>query len=147
VQNKEDSLDLRVSLIPGPLPLNVTLQPRWLRPATAAKYAGLSKSYIYPAISDGRIRSACLRAHNGASRGIRLIDRVSLDEFLAAHTENNEVRLAREREKLTLRAEILSNAQARLEEKKAALESRVKCSAARPNPEILRRGVRTPLDD
>jgi hypothetical protein len=147
MQNTEDSLDLRVSPISRPLGLHVALEPRWLRPAAAVKYSGLSKSYIYPAITDGRIRSACLRAHDGASRGIRLIDRFSLDAFLAAYTQNNEARLAREREKLALQAETLSSAQARLQEKKAVLESKAKRSASRLNAETLRGGVRTPLDD
>jgi hypothetical protein len=147
MQNTEDSLDLRVSPISRPLSLHVALEPRWLRPAVAVKYSGLSKSYICPAITDGRIRSACLRAHDGASRGIRLIDRFSLDAFVAAYTQNDEARLAREREKLALQAETLSGAQARLEEKKAVLESKAKRSPSRPNPETLRGGVRTPLDD
>jgi replicative DNA helicase len=66
----------------GPLDTRVALVPRWLRVAAAVKYSGLSKSYLYPAITEGKIRSACLRAHGGASRGIRLIDRFSLDEFV-----------------------------------------------------------------
>lgn len=56
------------------------LQPRWLRPAAAAEYAGLSRSSLYEEISGGGIRSYRVK-------GCRLIDREELDRFIASHRE------------------------------------------------------------
>jgi hypothetical protein len=128
----------------GLLDARVILSPRWLRVPSAVTYSGLSKSYLYPAIIDGRIRSACLRAHGDASRGIRLIDRLSLDDFIAAHAKDDKVEATRGRDKLALQTEVLSNAERRPH---ARLESKAKCGATQANPEKLRVGVRTPLDD
>jgi hypothetical protein len=60
----------------------VTLNPRWLRIPTAVKYAGLSRSKLYELLSEGRIRSVCVKSHKGAERGVRLIDRESIDLFM-----------------------------------------------------------------
>ena len=43
----------------------VTLAPRWLRVPGAVKYSGLSGSKLYEFLSDGRIRSICVRSHKG----------------------------------------------------------------------------------
>jgi hypothetical protein len=58
-----------------------TLQPRWLKVYAAVSYSGLSRARLYVLMSEGQIRSASVRSR-GRSRGIRLIDRLSLDEFL-----------------------------------------------------------------
>ena len=47
----------------------VTLNPRWLRIPAAVKYAGLSRSRLYELLSEGKIRSICLKSHKGAERG------------------------------------------------------------------------------
>ncbi len=49
--------------------------PRWLRPAAAAKYAGMSRARFYELLSAGDIRS-----HRVG--GCRLIDREALDAFI-----------------------------------------------------------------
>jgi hypothetical protein len=62
----------------------VTLNPRWLRIPAAVKYAGLSRSRLYELLSEGKIRSICLKSHKGADRGVRLLDRESIDTFMLA---------------------------------------------------------------
>ena len=60
----------------------VTLNPRWLRILGAVKYSGLSRSRLYELLAEGRIKSICLKSHTGAVRGVRLIDRESIDLFM-----------------------------------------------------------------
>lgn len=58
------------------------LQPRWLRPAEAARYCGLSRARLYAEISSGR-----LRTHRVG--GCRLIDRAVLDAFIEARADES----------------------------------------------------------
>jgi len=58
----------------------VLLQPRWLRPAAAAEYCGLSRSALYAEMSAGKI-------HSYRVGGCRLIDREELDRFISSHAE------------------------------------------------------------
>jgi len=60
----------------------VTLNPRWLRIPSAVKYSGLSRSRLYELLAQGRIRSICLRSRRDALRGVRLVDRKSIDLFM-----------------------------------------------------------------
>src|ERR1700726_3310735 len=60
----------------------VTLHPRWLRIPSAVKYSGLSRSRLYELIAEGSIKSICLKSHRDASRGVRLVDRESVDLFM-----------------------------------------------------------------
>ena len=60
----------------------VTLNPRWLRMASAVKYSGLSRSRLYESLAQGRIKSICLKSHSDALRGVRLVDRESIDLFM-----------------------------------------------------------------
>ena len=62
----------------------VTLNPRWLRIPAAVKYSGLSRSRLYELLSEKRIKSICLKARKGAARGVRLLDRESIDSFMLA---------------------------------------------------------------
>ena len=62
----------------------VTLNPRWLRIPAAVKYSGLSRSRLYELLSEGRIKSVCVKSHKGAERGVRLLDRESVDSFMLA---------------------------------------------------------------
>jgi hypothetical protein len=62
----------------------VTLNPRWLRIPAAVRYSGLSRSRLYELISNGKIRSICVKFHKGAERGVRLLDRESIDNFMLA---------------------------------------------------------------
>ena len=60
----------------------VTINPRWLRIPAAVKYSGLSRSRLYELFSEGRIRSICVKSQKSAQRGVRLIDRESIDLFI-----------------------------------------------------------------
>ena len=62
----------------------VTLNPRWLRVPAAVKYSGVSRSLLYKLLAEGKIRSICLRANKQTLRGVRLIDRESIDRFMIA---------------------------------------------------------------
>ena len=65
----------------------VTLNPRWLRIPGAVKYSGLSRSRLYELLRDGRIKSICVKSHKRAERGVRLIDRESIDLFMESQGE------------------------------------------------------------
>ena len=65
----------------------VTLNPRWLRIPSAVKYSGLSRSRLYELITKGRINSICLKSHRDAARGVRLLDRKSIDRFMESLQE------------------------------------------------------------
>ena len=62
----------------------VTLNPRWLRIPAAVKYSGLSRSRLYELLSERKIRSICVKSYKGAERGVRLLDRESIDTFMLA---------------------------------------------------------------
>ena len=62
----------------------VTLNPRWLRIPAAVRYSGLSRSRLYELLSERKIHSICLKSNKGAQRGIRLLDRESIDSFMLA---------------------------------------------------------------
>ena len=59
------------------------LNPRWLR-IPGAVYSGLSRSRLYELLSEKRIKSICVKARKGAARGVRLLDRESIDSFMLA---------------------------------------------------------------
>jgi len=65
----------------------VTLNPRWLRIPSAVKYSGLSRSWLYELLAQGRIRSICLRSRRDALRGVRLVDKESIDLFMESLQE------------------------------------------------------------
>jgi hypothetical protein len=58
------------------------LRPRWLKVPAAVSYSGLSRAKLYLLLASGEIRSASVRV-KGKIRGIRVIDRESIDEFLS----------------------------------------------------------------
>jgi hypothetical protein len=62
----------------GPL----TLNPRWLRIPSAVKPSGLSRSRLYELLAQGRNKSICVKSHKNAFRGIRLVNRESIDLFM-----------------------------------------------------------------
>ena len=65
----------------------VTLNPRWLRIPSAVKYSGISRSRLYELLPQGRIKSICLKSRNDALRGVRLVDRESIDLFMQSLQE------------------------------------------------------------
>src|SRR6516164_6779558 len=49
----------------------VTLNPRWLRIQATVKHSGLSRSRLYELLSEGSIRSICIKSQKWAQRGVR----------------------------------------------------------------------------
>jgi hypothetical protein len=64
----------------------VAITPRWLRIALAVKYSQMGRAKLYIHLSNGDIKSFVLR-NKGAVRGIRLVDRFSIDAFLDSKAE------------------------------------------------------------
>jgi predicted DNA-binding transcriptional regulator AlpA len=58
------------------------LIPRWLRIPAAVKYSGLCRSHLYDLIARQKLRSICLKSHKHNTRGVRLIDRESIDQLM-----------------------------------------------------------------
>jgi hypothetical protein len=58
------------------------VQPKWLRLEAAISYTGFSRSMLYHLIDSVQIRSITVKTNRSNRRGIRLIDRESLDEFI-----------------------------------------------------------------
>jgi hypothetical protein len=76
------------------------ISPRWLRIPDAVKYSGISRSRLFRLIRNKEIESACLQERRGTKRGVRLIDRLSLDLLLERLCRPLEQRLAEEARKL-----------------------------------------------
>jgi hypothetical protein len=60
--------------------------PEWLRVPAACQRFGVRRSWLYERISAGDIKSASLRKR-GAIRGIRLVSRDSLADFIERSAE------------------------------------------------------------
>jgi hypothetical protein len=60
---------------------STALLPRWLRMPVATHYSGISRSKLYELFAEGQIRAASVHS-KGSKKGIRLIDRLSLDAYL-----------------------------------------------------------------
>ena len=86
------------------------INPRWLRIPAAVTYSGICRSRLFRMIRDGEIQSACLQEHPKAKRGVRLIDRLSLDLVLERLCQPVEQRLVKE-------AQILNEQQTQLAKK------------------------------
>lgn len=56
----------------------VTIQPAWLSVENAQAYSGLCRTKVFSLVTAGQVRSAKVGKR-------RLIDRASLDAFLAQH--------------------------------------------------------------
>jgi hypothetical protein len=67
---------------PDPYNGLVTLQPRWLRLPATIKYSGIGRSRFCELIAEGKIRSYCIKAYKSAQRGIPVVDRQAIDEFM-----------------------------------------------------------------
>jgi hypothetical protein len=61
------------------------LEPRWLRVPAAVTYSGISRAKLFVLMAEGQIKSASITSA-GKSRGIRVIDRLSIDKFLSSLT-------------------------------------------------------------
>jgi len=73
-----------------------TLQPRWMKVPAAVRYSGLSRARLYILLASGEIRSASVR-FKGKARGIRIVDRESIDEFLSSNLMGMTVRRSKTR--------------------------------------------------
>jgi hypothetical protein len=98
------------------------INPRWLRIAAATKYSGINRSRLFKLIAEGVVRSASLKEHRGAKRGLRLIDRFSLDLYLETLAKPVDERLVREANELRLQEEALSKEQELLAQKQRGIE-------------------------
>jgi hypothetical protein len=58
-----------------------TLQPRWLKVPAAVSYSGINRAKLYILLAEGQIKSASVRS-KGSRRGIRVVDRESIDKYL-----------------------------------------------------------------
>jgi hypothetical protein len=68
----------------------ITSMPvKWLRIPEAIRYSGLSRSFLYQLIADGRIKSACIRK-KGSVRGVRILSAESIDAFMLKLQEETE---------------------------------------------------------
>jgi hypothetical protein len=67
------------------------LIPRWLRVPAAVKYSGLCRPHLYELTARRKLRSICLKSNKQNARGVRLIDRESIDELMSeALTQGGE---------------------------------------------------------
>jgi hypothetical protein len=62
-------------------PESLTFEPRWLRIPAAVAYAGVSRAQLYVLLAQNQIRSASISTR-GHRRGIRVVDRLSIDSYL-----------------------------------------------------------------
>jgi len=68
-------------------PKKMALTPRWLTLKLAVSYANLSRSSLYCLIDRGDIKAAWVSVRGTGVRGKRLVDRESLDRYLATSAE------------------------------------------------------------
>jgi len=59
------------------------IEPRWLRVPVAVAYSGFSRAKLFTLLSEGQIKSVSVTS-SGKRRGIRVIDRLSIDAFLTS---------------------------------------------------------------
>lgn len=74
------------------------IEPRWLTYEGAERYSGLNKRTLQNYVKDGHVRSSNVK-QPGATRGRRLIDRQSLDEFIEGGISEPPTDLAMNRKK------------------------------------------------
>ena len=79
------------------------------------EYSGISRSRLFRLIRDGEIQSACLQERPGTKRGVRLIDRLSLDLLLERLCRPVEARLIEEAQSLEQQQKTLSEKQTQIE--------------------------------
>jgi hypothetical protein len=76
------SNEVRREIAPDCGPAGIPLLSRYLRVDQTVRSYPFKKSKLYLLLSSGEIKSFVLKERN-ARRGMRLIDRFSLDEYLA----------------------------------------------------------------
>ncbi len=101
------------------------INPRWLRIPTATKYSGINRNRLYRLIAEGAIKTASLKEHRGAKRGLRLIDRFSLDLYLEKLSKPVKEQLVAESNELLVQEEELARQQELLAQKQRSLRERL----------------------
>jgi hypothetical protein len=107
-----------------PVRFDDRINPRWLRIPGAIKYSGISRSRLFRLIRDGEIASACLQEHPKSKRGVRLVDRLSLDLLLERLCQPVEQRLVEEARNLEEQQQALAEKQAQIEGQLATVRER-----------------------
>jgi hypothetical protein len=86
-------------------PARHAMRSRYIRVAQALEWYPWKRAKLYSLISSGRIRSFVLK-ERGALRGLRLIDRDSLDHYLQAAAEQAQAQEASARFHVEANAEL-----------------------------------------
>jgi hypothetical protein len=105
-----------------PSRFNDQVNPRWLRIVAATRYSGINRSRLFRLITEGKIRTACLKEHPRAKRGVRLVDRLSLDLFLESLAKPLEERLVQQANELLVQEQELAEQQKNIAQKQRALQ-------------------------
>jgi hypothetical protein len=108
---------------------------RWLRIPAAVRYSGINRSRLFRLISEGAIRTASLKEHRGAKRGLRLIDRFSLDLYLETLCKPVEERLVNEANDLLVQEQQLAEQQKTLAQKRQTVARELTKIRRIENPE------------
>ena len=101
------------------------VNPRWLRIVDATRYSGINRSRLFRLIAEGKIRTACLKEHPRAKRGLRLVDRFSLDFFLETLATPPEERLVQQTNELLVQEQELAEQQKALAQKQCLLQQQL----------------------
>jgi hypothetical protein len=101
------------------------VNPRWLRISAATQYSGINRSRLFRLIAEGKIRTACLKEHPRAKRGVRLVDRFSLDLFLETLAKPLEERLVQQANELLVQEQELAEQQKALAQKQCVLQQQL----------------------
>jgi hypothetical protein len=130
-------------------PLEDRVAARWLRIPQAVHYSGVNRSRLFKLIAQGVIKTASLKEHPGATRGIRLVDRFSLDLYLEALCLPLEQQLLAETQALAQKEQELAQQQAELAQKQREIDKELKAvrnrrrggplpSSQKPKPALSR---------
>jgi len=103
-------------------PLQDRVAARWLRIDQAVKYSGINRSRLFRLIADGTLKSAALKDHPHAKRGIRLIDKFSIDSHLEKLCAPLEKRLVHQAQALAQKEGELAKQQAALAKKQREVD-------------------------
>jgi hypothetical protein len=101
------------------------VNPRWLRIVAVTKYSGINRSRLFRLIAERKIRTACLKEHPRAKRGVRLVDRLSLDLFLESLAKPLEERLVQQADELLVQEQDLAEQQKALAQKQRGLQQQL----------------------
>lgn len=67
-----------------------TVEPEYIRPAQVKARYGLSRSYLYELLAEGRIKSRVIRRH-GNVKGARLVSVESIRAFIESQPDDLHV--------------------------------------------------------